>query len=201
MAPTSNDMKKNDAQKIAGLLFLVLLVSFPYRADALSDGYTAGVAGEITKVTGETVVKACSDASAVCKFSCDSKTESSTGSCSVPDSKGSIQTECCKSNTEQGKAAAATVVAQAGSSMDLYDPLGNIGLLGIMGRIVQTFLGLSGSIAFLGFVYAGVVYMTSAGDDKKVSQAKATMVNAVLGLIIIMLAFQLSDFFLKFIVK
>ena len=87
----------------------------------------------------------------------------------------------------------------AGTSVDIYDPLQNAGLLSIIGSIVKAFLGIAGSIAFLAFVYAGISYLVSGGDDKKISQAKATMVNTVLGLIIILMSYQMTSYILTLV--
>ena len=107
---------------------------------------------------------------------------------------------CCTqkdiSNSSAGKNAQTAAVGM-GTPVEIRDPLGNIGLLAIMGRIVKAFIGLAGSIAFLAFVYAGVTYLISAGDEKQVAKAKATMVNATIGLILILMAYKFTDFVLS----
>lgn len=44
------------------------------------------------------------------------------------------------------------------------------------------------------FVYAGILWMTAAGDDKKVGQAKAIMQNVVIGIVILMASYALVNF-------
>ena len=94
-----------------------------------------------------------------------------------------------------GSVAPAAPVTQ-GSSMVLQDPLKGAGLFGMLGRIIQTFLGLVGAIALLVFVYAGVRYMTAGGNSSAITQAVDAMKYAFLGLAIIMFAYILASFVL-----
>lgn len=52
-------------------------------------------------------------------------------------------------------------------------------------------LGLIGSIALLVIIIAGVIYMTSAGSEEKISTAKRILTGAVIGIIIALLAYSL----------
>lgn len=67
----------------------------------------------------------------------------------------------------------------------------------ILGRIVQVFLGILGIIAVGIFLYAGFLWMTSGGDESKIASAKKTMINAVIGLVIILSAFSIVQFILN----
>ncbi len=71
------------------------------------------------------------------------------------------------------------------------NPLGTTSLNTVINRIIRTVLGFVGALFLAMFVYAGVLYMTAGGDDKKVSAAKTTMVNAVLGILVISLAYSI----------
>jgi hypothetical protein len=88
-----------------------------------------------------------------------------------------------------------SATSSAGSSMSLSDPLGGVGLIGILSRLVKTFLGLTGAIALLVFVYAGVMYMTAGGDDSQVTKAREAMKYAFIGLVLIMGAYALTNFY------
>lgn len=61
-------------------------------------------------------------------------------------------------------------------------------------RIALSFVGI-GLVGLL--VYAGYTYMTAAGQDAKVDEAKSTMKNAVVGLVVIMMALTLSTFIIQ----
>lgn len=84
-----------------------------------------------------------------------------------------------------------------GSSTKLKDPLGGVGLIGALNRIINTFLGVVGAIALLVFVFAGVTYMTAGGSEERVSRAKDTMKYAILGLAIITFAYALTSFYFQ----
>lgn len=66
----------------------------------------------------------------------------------------------------------------------------------IVGRIIQIALGLIGIITTVLIIWAGFRWMTSAGNDEQVTSAKKTLTAAVIGLIIIMMAYSLSSFFI-----
>jgi cysteine-rich repeat protein len=64
-------------------------------------------------------------------------------------------------------------------------------------KIINVILGLLG-IVVLGIVlYGGYTYMTSAGNEEKVEQAKKILINGVIGLIIILSAFTIVSFIIK----
>ena len=61
-------------------------------------------------------------------------------------------------------------------------------------RIIQIFLGLVGVIAIVITLYAGFVWMTSAGNPERIDFAKRTLRNAAIGLVIILSAFSIVSF-------
>ena len=72
--------------------------------------------------------------------------------------------------------------------------LGQTDIRVIIGRIVQVFLGLLGTIAVVLIIYGGWLYMSSAGDSQKIAKAKQTLINAVIGLLIILSSLTISQF-------
>lgn len=66
----------------------------------------------------------------------------------------------------------------------------------IIGRIIQIALSFLGVISLLLIMYAGFLWMTSAGDDDKISQAKKILQNAVIGLVIILSSWAITTFIL-----
>jgi len=64
----------------------------------------------------------------------------------------------------------------------------------LIGRLINGFLGILGIIFVLLVVYAGIMYMTAAGDDVKVKKAKTLLVQAIIGIIIIVAAYSISAF-------
>jgi hypothetical protein len=67
----------------------------------------------------------------------------------------------------------------------------------IAARIIQIFLGLLGTIALGLIIYAGFLWMTAAGNEEKIDQAKKILVSAVIGLAIILSAFGIATFILN----
>ncbi|HYE59796.1 MAG TPA: pilin [Candidatus Kapabacteria bacterium] len=64
----------------------------------------------------------------------------------------------------------------------------------VIAKIISAVLGLLG-IIMLGLVlYAGFTWMTAGGNEEKIAQAKKTLINAVIGLAIIMSAFAIVQF-------
>lgn len=61
-------------------------------------------------------------------------------------------------------------------------------------RIINIFLGLLGTIAVVLIVYAGFLWMTSAGSEDKVDKAKKILWTSVIGLAIILSAYMITSF-------
>jgi hypothetical protein len=77
----------------------------------------------------------------------------------------------------------------------------NVSLPEIVGRIINILLGFIGIVLLLIVLYAGFQWMTAGGDSKKVEEAKQRISNAVVGLIILVAAFAISNFVLGSLVN
>lgn len=66
----------------------------------------------------------------------------------------------------------------------------------IIGQIINVALGFIGILLLFYLLYAGFLWMTSGGDDDKVGEAKTMIKNAIIGLIVIVAAFSISNFVL-----
>ena len=64
----------------------------------------------------------------------------------------------------------------------------------VIARIIRTALGLLGIVALVLVLYGGFVWMTAGGDDEKVSQAKKILLNAIIGLVIILSSYAIASF-------
>ncbi|MFA7287072.1 MAG: Ig-like domain-containing protein [Patescibacteria group bacterium] len=78
----------------------------------------------------------------------------------------------------------------------------NLGLGGgdpriVIARVIRVLLGFLGIIAVLLIIYAGYLWMTAAGDDDKVRQARLVLVNALIGLVIILSAYAAVSFIIS----
>lgn len=64
----------------------------------------------------------------------------------------------------------------------------------IVKKVIDFLLFLIGVIAVIMVIYGGIQYALSAGDPNKVSKAKNTIVYAVIGIVVAMLAFAIVNF-------
>ncbi len=64
-------------------------------------------------------------------------------------------------------------------------------------KIIRIIIGFLGIIAVSLIMYAGWLWMTSEGNEEKIAQAKKTLTNAVIGLLIILAAFAIVSFILN----
>lgn len=64
----------------------------------------------------------------------------------------------------------------------------------IVGTLIKVVVGLLGIIFLILTIYAGVLWMTAAGDDKQVAKAKSILTSSVVGLVIVLSAYAITDF-------
>ena len=64
---------------------------------------------------------------------------------------------------------------------------------GIM-TVIQYLLGFLGIIAIIIILYGGFVWLTSAGNEEKVGQAKKIITAGVVGLVIIFVSYAIASF-------
>ena len=67
----------------------------------------------------------------------------------------------------------------------------------IISIVTNLLLGIAGSIAVIFIIVGGIQYATSAGDDGRVQSAKNTILNAVIGLVITVMAYAIVNFVLN----
>ena len=96
-----------------------------------------------------------------------------------------ISTDICTQEGISPEIKAANGCDGAGSSTNLSDVVVNVinGAIGILSVVVVIFM-----------IVGGINYMTSAGDPGKIEKAKKTILYAVIGAIICVLAFAITNF-------
>ena len=72
-----------------------------------------------------------------------------------------------------------------------------IGPDGVFTKISNTILYIVGIVSVIMLIWGGVRYILSGGDSKKVTDAKNTILYAIIGLIISILAFAIVNFVLN----
>lgn len=70
-----------------------------------------------------------------------------------------------------------------------------------IGLYINVLLGFLGIIALVLVIYAGFLWMTAAGNEEKVTTAKNILKQAIIGIIIISLAFAITQFVIQSITK
>ncbi|PJE76385.1 hypothetical protein COV05_04825 [Candidatus Uhrbacteria bacterium CG10_big_fil_rev_8_21_14_0_10_48_16] len=76
-----------------------------------------------------------------------------------------------------------------GATLD--NPLGTTNIREVIARIIQSILGVTGSLALLMFIYGGFLFLISAGEAERVKKGKEVMKWAILGLVVIIGAYMI----------
>ena len=71
----------------------------------------------------------------------------------------------------------------------------------VVARIVKIALGFLGTIAVVLIIIAGFQWMTAAGNEEKIGKAQKLMQAAVIGLVIVLMAFALSSFIINAVIN
>lgn len=78
-----------------------------------------------------------------------------------------------------------------------YDTASSTQLTGYVSQIISVILSVLGVI-FLAFtIYGGIIWMTAAGNEERVKKAKELIIESVIGVIIVIVAYAISYFILS----
>ena len=69
-------------------------------------------------------------------------------------------------------------------------------MISTVGKVLTAVYGMVGILAVVMIIVGGVKYMTSEGDPGKIQSAKNTIMYSVIGLVITLLAFAITNFIL-----
>ncbi len=72
--------------------------------------------------------------------------------------------------------------------------IGSAGIGEVVGKIVKAVLSVLGLVALIIFIVAGFQWMTSGGNKEKIQGAQKLMGSAVIGLVIIVIAYAATNF-------
>jgi hypothetical protein len=70
-----------------------------------------------------------------------------------------------------------------------------------IGNLIRTILAATGIVFLVITVYAGILYMTAAGEEAKIKKAKGMLTSSVIGLVIIVGAYALSTYVINAIAE
>ena len=93
-----------------------------------------------------------------------------------------------------GSASALTLQEGAEAARCTGCPEDLFGDSGIFKQITNTILYIVGIIAVIMLILGGIKYLTSGGDSKKVTDAKNTVLYAIIGLVVCFLSFAIVNF-------
>jgi TRAP-type C4-dicarboxylate transport system permease small subunit len=80
-------------------------------------------------------------------------------------------------------------------------PTGQTSVSAVTAGIINTLLGIVGALAVVLIIYAGFLWMTSQGNEEKISTAKKLIAGSVIGLFIIFAAYTIALFVVKQVAK
>lgn len=72
------------------------------------------------------------------------------------------------------------------------DPIGDVSLGTLVGRIINVMLIVAGILVVVYLIYMGILYITSNGDATKATAARTGIVNAIIGIIVILIAYLVT---------
>jgi hypothetical protein len=91
--------------------------------------------------------------------------------------------------------------APTGGAVGLPTPLGVGSVQTVVGNVISAAAGLMGSVAFLMFLYGGWLWFSSQGDQKKITQAKETLIWAAVGLVVVFGAYIIVNTVIKLLTQ
>lgn len=92
-------------------------------------------------------------------------------------------------------------IACPAGSVCLDNPLNVSSPQALIGKIINSILGVVGSLALLMFVYGGLTWMTSSGNQEKVKKGRDIIVWSAIGLAVIFISYALTRFVLSTVMK
>ncbi len=101
---------------------------------------------------------------------------------------------CCISAEANGGSTKSTIDDKCGNG-GFPCPLGT-DIPALLGNVIGWVLGLVGALFLAMFVWGGALYIT-AGDSKRAEEGQKTLVNAVIGVVIVMLSYTMVNWVLS----
>lgn len=89
-----------------------------------------------------------------------------------------------------GKKAALEGLDQAATDL----PRGTLDIPNLIGELLSTVLGFTGTLFFILVVWSGLLWMTAGGSQENIKKAQDILKAAVVGLIIVLSAYAITKF-------
>lgn len=79
----------------------------------------------------------------------------------------------------------------------LNNPISATTVEALVGKLINTAMGVVGSLALLMFIYGGFTWMLSAGSSEKIKKGKDIVIWSALGMVLIFMSYALVRFVLE----
>ncbi|MDD4290237.1 MAG: pilin [Patescibacteria group bacterium] len=83
----------------------------------------------------------------------------------------------------------------------ITNPIGTTSIPDLMGTIIATLLGVVGSLSLVMFIYGGILWIISGGNEDNVKKGKETLKWAVFGIVIVFASYGILNFVIDAIAK
>lgn len=93
---------------------------------------------------------------------------------------------------------------QSGSTFGLEEVQGTpkgLTIPGILATIANMLISMAGFFLVVMLIYGGIVYLTSAGNEKRVETGKNVITYAIIGIVIIFAAYLVAQFVIQAVVQ
>ncbi len=91
-----------------------------------------------------------------------------------------------------------TAYAAMGTT-DITPPSKTLGFRELIGNILNGVYIIAGALAVIFLIYSGIQYITAGGDSAKATSARTGIVNAIIGIIVILLAFSVTTWAMQLV--
>lgn len=92
----------------------------------------------------------------------------------------------------EGTDAALSGLSSSSSTAGLSNA--NLDIPTLIGNLLSTVLGFTGTIFFILVVWAGILWMTAGGSQENIKKAQDILKAAIIGLIIVLSAYAITKF-------
>lgn len=76
---------------------------------------------------------------------------------------------------------------------ELTNPLGTKSIPELIGRIIKGALGIVGSLSLIMFIFGGLTWMTSGGNEEKIKKGKQIIIWSVFGIVVIFTSYSVLN--------
>lgn len=83
---------------------------------------------------------------------------------------------------------------QLNSFGNLINPIKNNNFNSVVGTLIGVVLTVAGLVAFIYLIIAGFQYITAGGDAAKATAARQAIINAIIGVIVIVIAWTVLTY-------